>query len=193
MALKKRTSTKNPRRQRRQSGLLPRALSIGALVAFMVVAAAGPVSAHESEEGTEAFLFVRQAIALIVNTPDDHDAIADKINDAIEAPDDHGVDLSFVEDAQAALEAEDLPQARTLLEHSIGAIPHLGASDPVPAGEHVEDAAEEDTAVEPFLDPLDSSRNLSGSDWAVIGGALALIALGAAAAGALRPTKGARP
>jgi len=185
----KRSSTKNSNRPRRKPGLLPRILTIGTLIAFMAVAAAGPVSAHESEEGTEAFLFVRQAIALIVNTPDDHDAITDKVNDAIEAPDDHGVDIAFVEEARTALEAEDLQQTRSLLEHSIGAVPHLGLTDPVPAGEHVDGETEEETAVEPFLDPLDTSRNLSGSDWAVIAGALALVAIGSTAAASLRPAK----
>ena len=172
-------------------GALMPALAFGALVAFVVVAAAGPAAAHEGEEGTEAFQFVRQAIALIVNTPDDHEAIADKINDAIEAPDDHGVDIALVEQAQAALDAEDPHQTRTLLEQSIGAAPHLGAADPVAPGEHVdaEPDEEEESAAEPFLDPLDTSRDLSGSDWAVMGGALALIALGGAGALALRPAK----
>ncbi len=162
---------------------------VGLFVAALVFLTAAPASAHEGDEGTEAFLFVRQAVALIVNTPDDRDAIADKINDAIEAPDDHGVDVALVEQARTALEAEDIHQARTLLEQSIGASPHLGTADPAGVGDHVDDQPEEEAVVEPFLDPLDTSKPLSGSDWTVLATAGVLAAAGLASATATRPFK----
>lgn len=168
----------------------------GALVATAVVSmvAVGPVWAHgdEDEEGTEAFQFVRQAIALVVNTPDDHDAIADKIADALDAADDHGVDLALVGDAQAALETEDLHQTRTLLESSIGARPHLVADDPGAAGDHLDGAVDDlapadEVAAPAILDPLDTRRDLSSGDWVIVAAALAAIGLGTTAAVRLRP------
>ena len=162
------------------------AVLVGALT--LVLSIAQPAAAHEGDEGTESFLFVRQAIALIVNTPDAHEAIADKINDAIEAPDTHGVDVGLVEEAQVALEAEDIHGTRSLLEQSIGAQPHLGSVDPVPAGEHVDDAAAE-SVVEPFLDPLDTSRDLDVGTWMVMAGALILVAAGTVIAVKLRPVQ----
>jgi len=151
-------------------------------VLAVVVGWAATAAADGGDEGTEASLFVQQAVALIANTPDAHDAIDDKISDAIEAPDQHGVDITLVEQAGIALEADDVHLARSLLEESIGARLHLDASDPVSIDEHLEEANEEGPATAPFLDPLDTSRDVSGGDWAMMGVAIVLILAGAATA-----------
>jgi hypothetical protein len=62
-------------------------------VAAMFVLWAGPAAAHEGESD-EARVLVLQAIALIVNTPDDMHMIEERINDALEAPHKEGVDMS---------------------------------------------------------------------------------------------------
>jgi hypothetical protein len=161
-------------------------------VLILLIGSVGTARAHEGEEGTEASLFVQQAIALIVNTPDDLDAIGDKINDAIEAPDQHGVDVSLVEQARTALEAEDIRLARSLLEQSIGARSQLDSSDPPGIDEHLEEAGEtegEESPLEPFLDPLDTGRDLGGGDWFVIGFAAALVLAGAVITTRLRQAR----
>ncbi len=70
-------------------------------------------------------MLVRQAIALIVNTPDNTMSIQDKIDDALKVEKKEGVDLALVQQAKQALAAGDLHQTRTLLARSIGAQPHL--------------------------------------------------------------------
>ncbi|MBL0886178.1 hypothetical protein [Myceligenerans indicum] len=95
--------------------------SVGALVAAAVLAllTAAPAAAHGSDEETEARVEVLQAIALIVNTPDDSHEIMEHIEQVVDAPDHEGVDLALVQEAEAAFEDGDLTQARELLQSSI--------------------------------------------------------------------------
>jgi hypothetical protein len=122
---------------------------------------------------------VRQAVALIVNTPGNMEAIEEKVGDALEVDDQEGVDIALVRRAGDALEAEDLHQARTLLEESIGARPHLGATDVAPIGEVSDDrtARGAEAGEAPILDPLDTS-DLDGGDTAAIGVGIALASAG---------------
>lgn len=69
------------------------------LLAMLV--AAGPAAADEPGESDESAQLVREAIALIVNTPGDMEGIEEKIVDALEAPKQQGVDLDLVEEAAA--------------------------------------------------------------------------------------------
>ncbi len=104
-------------------------LTFGALIAFPV-----PAFAHTGEATTKASLLVRQAIALIVNTPRNEMEIEDKINDALDSNDTAGVNLDLVGQAKDKLAAGDLHATRTLLERSIGARPHLSPAMPVAIG-----------------------------------------------------------
>ena len=143
----------------------------------MLLVGARAAAADEPDESTVASELVRQAIALIVNTPDDMDAVREKVGDALEVDDREGVDISLVRRADEALAAEDLHEARSLLERSIGARPHLGAGDVAPIGEvsegHMARGAEAGEA--PILDPLDTG-DVEGGDLvaAVVGVVLAL-------------------
>lgn len=100
-------------------------------VVIVTALAASPAAAHEGEESEEAGVLVRQAIALIVNTPDDTKAIEDKIVDATESDDQEGVDIALVRRANDALDAGDLHRVRALLEVAIGARPHLSSALPL--------------------------------------------------------------
>lgn len=104
-------------------------VSFAATVAFAI-----PASAHTGEATTKASLLVRQAIALIVNTPRNEMAIEDKIKDALDSNDTAGVTLDLVAQAQKTLASGDLHATRTLLERSIGARPHLSPAMPVAIG-----------------------------------------------------------
>jgi hypothetical protein len=112
------------RRARRRSGIA------GLVLVAALIIGARPAAAHGGDESDEAGVLVRQAIALLVNTPDDTMAIEDKIVDATEADDQEGVDIDLVERAKDALDAGDLHRARALLEASIGARPHLSNALP---------------------------------------------------------------
>lgn len=146
----------------------------------MLLVLAGPAAADEPGESDESGQLVREAIALIVNTPGDMEGIKDKIVDAQEAPKQEGVDLELVAQAQEAFEREDMHEVRSLLERSIGAQPHRGDRDPLPIGETrgtpgMAMATGAQTGIDIVTDPLDPDRELSGAD--VVGLlALALVA-----------------
>lgn len=149
-----------------------------AAVLMTVPAGAGSAAADEPGESTVASELVRQAIALIVNSPGNMAAIEDKVGDALEVEDQQGVDIALVRRAVEALDAEDLHGARTLLERSIGARPHLGSTDVAPIGEISEDrmARGAEAGEAPILDPLDTSELDGGDAAAIVVGALFLAA-----------------
>lgn len=151
-------------------------------MAAVVVFLAGPAAADEPGESDESAQLVRQAIALIVNTPGDMEGIDDKIVDAQEAPNREGVDLGLVARAEEAFEREDMHEVRLLLERSIGARPHRGEQDPLPIGETrgtpgMEMATGAETGIDVVTDELGPDRDLSGTD---VLGLVALAALAAA-------------
>jgi len=107
-----------------REGTFARWLATAVLILAWSALLTPPVAAHEGEEEVPAAELVEQAIALIRGQPDQVEAIADKIHDALEAEDAEGVDLELVERADAALETGDLHEAQDLLEEAIGAAPH---------------------------------------------------------------------
>ena len=144
-----------------------RAVRLAAVVAALTLAfVPGTAWAHGPEDTGRAYDLVRQAIALIVNTPDDMDAIADKVNDAMEAEDSSGVQITLVKQAEQAMEAGDLHQTRALLEKSIGARVHTDASEPVPIGQPAPVGA--DTGTVAAVDPMPGRSGIDGSDWIML-------------------------
>lgn len=102
---------------------------------FSMVVHVPPAVADEPAESDESRVLVQQAIALIVNVPDDPMAIGERIDDALEAEDTEGTDLAYVEKARAALSDGDLEQSRDLLETAIGAGPYVDQGVPPAIGE----------------------------------------------------------
>lgn len=163
---------------------------------LLVVANASPAGAHEGEEegSPEASTLIQQAIAILVNTPDDVSAAVDKVDDALATADQVGVDTDLLSQAADALAAADIHQARNLLERSIGAAPHLTDADPAPIdelGSETSPAPEPATGADPGMavvsDPLENSRDLNGGDWAALAGLLAVGAAGVALSLRFRP------
>ncbi len=148
--------------------------------AVLVVAWGQPALAHEGDEDAKAGDLVRQAIALIVNRPDDHEAIEDRIADAPDAKDTSGVDLALVERAGRAFADGDLHRARALLEQSIGAQPHVptGAAEPPPIRETSPMARGAEPGEELIAEPLDTDDGLGGGDWALLAASVAASGLG---------------
>ena len=115
---------------------VPEVLAFAACaVVLSVVVHAAPAMADEPGESDESRVLVQQAIALIVNVPDDAMAIGERIDDALEAPDTEGTDLAYVEKAKAALSDGDLEQTRDLLQTSIGAGPYVDQGVPPGIGQ----------------------------------------------------------
>ena len=107
---------------------LPQARPLRALaalaVAWMAVAAlAAPALAHEGEEEVPARTQVQVADAILRTQPEQIELAADRINDALEAKDQEGVDLERVKQAKDTLEAGDMQGTELLLEQALGACP----------------------------------------------------------------------
>ncbi len=154
---------------------------------MLLSAPAAPAFAHGGNDSDKAGVLVRQAIAYIVNEPGNTAGAADKINDAKDAADKTGVDLNLVAQAGDAFDRGDIHRARTLLERSIGARPHLGGSDPQPIRVTPPLATGAETGIDVVTDPLPPHRTLGGGDWVSLSGLIALGALGVYLARRFRP------
>ena len=178
----------------------PRASFVGARLAaafaasLLSLAVPAVAYAHGDEEEVPARDSVLQAIAYVVNTPDDMDMITDKLNDAKDSPDKQGVDIAYVDQAMQALDTGDMPQVRLLLEESIGARADLSGTDvrhvlQVPPGTSTVDLATgEQTGTQIVTDELSGRGSWTGTDSALIGIAVAVTAAGALLSWRFRPT-----
>ena len=173
-------------------GTIKRVLLAGTVIA-VITAVSTPAAADEQGMADEARVLVLQAIALIVNTPDEEHAIEDRIEHAHEAPHQEGVDLGLVEQAGAALHDGDLERARELLQTSIGAGPYIGEGIPEPIREaHGEPgqpalAIGEETGTSVVLDEYDPGFALDGGSIVLLALSAAGIVLGALFAWLFRP------
>lgn len=166
------------------SGAARRGGLVVAAVMVVLGLGAGPAAADEPGESDEARVLVQQAIALIANTPGDDASIEERIDDALAAPKQEGVDLDLVEQAMAALGAGSMEGARSLLERAIGAGPFVGDGVPAPIRETRGEpgapvfavGGESGTTV--VLDEFDLGGRLDGGDWLLL-----LLSSGAAAGG----------
>lgn len=157
-------------------------------VLLTVMLSATPAFAHGGDESDKAGDLVRQAIALMVNTPDDQEMIQDKINDALASTDTEGVDESLVSKANEAFGRGDLHNARAFLEVSVGAQPHLTSAEVLPiresAGQPGQDmfATGSESGTNVTTDGLSVRRSLDAGTWAALGGlaVLALVGVGLA-------------
>ena len=163
----------------------PAVVVLIALAAMLI--GVGPALAHGGDESDKAGDLIRQAIAHIVHDPNDTMAAAEKIDDALHATNNDGVDMDLVVQAQQALTRGDAHQARALLERSIGARSHLDDSDPLPIRQVSPLATGADTGIDVVTDPLPPDRDTSGSDWVTLAGLFLLGTLGVYLAERFRP------
>lgn len=176
-----------------------RFLAVSAVFVAVFALSVPSAFAHEGETSDKASDLVRQAIAVMVNEPDNTAAVDDKLNDATNATDQAGVDPKELAAARDAMAAGDMHRARALAEVSIGAQPHralaevpaigettpttVAPSAPMPGsgmpvttavlGNSMTMAAGAETGQASFADPLDVRPGLTGRDWAVLGLSLA--------------------
>jgi len=170
--------------------------SVAVAVVMSVSLAAAPAWAHQGAESAKAADLVRQAVALIVNTPANGMAIEDKVNDALNSTQPQGVNLDVVRRAKAALAAGDLHLVRALLEVSIGARPHLTNAEVrainetagPPSGAEVEGlvtGAESGTNV--AIDALAARRRFDAGTWLALAASFVVALAGVALAVRYRP------
>lgn len=148
-----------------------------------------PALARDGDAGDSAGDLVRQAIAHLVHDSTNTMVVAEKIDAAINAADTSGVDLALVVQASTALGQGDVHGARTLLERSIGAQPHLGGGDPQPIRQVPLSAVGAETGVDVVTDSLAPYRKLGRGDATALSALVALGALGVYLAVRFRPRK----
>ena len=150
---------------------------------IVLVAVGGPAAADTPGESDESAHLVREALALIVNTPANMTAIEEKIDDALKAPKQDGVDLGLVAEAKAAFPPRNMHEVRVLLERSIGAQPHRGPRDPLPIRETrgspgMKMATGTETGTDVVVDPLAPDRSRPAGDWLALTGFALVAAVG---------------
>lgn len=158
-----------------------------AITVAVLLVGISPALAHGDGESDKAGDLVRQAIAHIVHDSNDTMSALEKIDDAMNAADKEGVDMDLVAQAADALERGDPHEARTLLERSIGARPHLSSDEVLPIGQTRPLATGAETGIDVVTDPLAPHRGLTGGDWVSLSGLIALGALGVYLALRFRP------
>lgn len=121
------------------------------------VVAAPVASSDEGNPSSEGYLLVQQALGHLVHDPADIGPALEKIDAALAAPDQDGVAVAELQQAQAALQAGNAAEGRALLQGSIEAA--LSTLKP---------ATGDETGTTVVLDPLPSRGGLTGADGAVL-------------------------
>ncbi len=174
-----------------------RGTAVGVLI--VVLTMAPPAYGHSGDESSEADVLVRQAIALIVNTPRDKMAVEDKITDALGDKVTTTVDLKLVAKAKTELAKGDIHTARAYLEASVGARPHtevghlhpiLVTARPLVKSE-VQAAVDRATGAESgtnvAIDGLPSNRKRDAGTWVALVSMITIMSGGVALAFRYRP------
>ena len=148
------------------------------LVVLVVFALAPPASADGEGETDVGYLLVQQALGHLAHDSS-HEGMAlamEKVGDALATDNQDGVDVATLEDAKAALEAEQVDTARTLLQASI-----KDELDKLPP------ATGEETGTTVIVPALDTRDGISGSDWSFIAVSLLALLTGVSLAFRFRP------
>lgn len=159
-----------------------RAFLASALAVPLAIVVASPAGAHGDDESTKAVELAQQAIAYLVNEPGNLMAAEEKVDDALKAPDQQGVDRASLEQAEQALQRGNSHRGRALLERAIGARPHLTTVEPRPIREiSSRPAIGAESGTKVVTEPLPGRRSLDRGAWTLLI-ASALVALGGAVA-----------
>lgn len=155
-----------------------RALVVTATALTALLLPAVPAWAHGEGETKVGYVLVQQAVGHLAHDAGHvgMDQAMEKINDALETDEQQGVDIALVQQAKTALEAEDIPAARALLERSIAE-----AVAALPPATGVQ------TGTRQVLLPLRGRGALSGVDFVFAGVSVLLLLVGLVLAVAFRP------
>ena len=166
-----------------------------ALVAVGILFAGSGTAWADEDEPEQANMLVLQSISLIANGAS-MDMIAEKIQDALSAPDKSGTDLAKVRQAQALVRPgagpADIASAETLLAGAIDIRAASGYGDIPQPGQVGSDrppyATGAETGTTAVLDELEPRRGISdGGDAALLALGVLLIAVGIALERRWRP------
>ncbi len=160
------------RRQVWESLLLVIALLFGGLLS------ASPAWAHGNDETMEGYLLVQQALGHLAHATGSEGVMPamEKIDDALKAKDQEGVNVAELQQAKTALEAGQIRQCQTLLQQSISQ-----------AISQFKPATGEQTGTTIVLHPLPGRGDLTNTDWRFLTVSIFLLLLGLALAWLFRP------
>ena len=156
------------------------ALLLVLVVAFGSSLAMTPAWAHGSGESKVAYMLVQQALGHLAHQVGKEGVMPaiEKIDDALRATDQMGVNVAELRQAKMELMAGNVAQGRALLQHSIiEALSQL----PPPTGEQ--------TGTKIVLDPLPGRGNLTRTDFAFLIVSILMIFLGVGLSWRFRPTE----
>lgn len=156
----------------------------GALIAVLGVVAIGqPASADEGQSLDEGYVIVQQALSYLVNEPNTSGTTKAlmKVDEALAAKDQQGVDVSKVKEAKIALRLGDAAAGRTLLQDSI--------TEAVTA---LKPAIGVQTGTTTMVAPLPPRGPLTFVDWILLALSVIVAAIGAVLATMLRPRESLR-
>lgn len=140
-----------------------------------------PASAHGGEEGVqEGYVFVQQALGHLAADPGPTGVAAAeaKVQEMLSGPDQDGVDVALVDQAQQALTAGRPAVAQQALQESIAE-----------AVSELDPAFGEQTGTTVVGEPLAGRGSLGGTDWTLGGLSLLLLAVGVGLAVWFRPAE----
>jgi len=159
------------------------AAAIAALTVLGSGAIASPAGADGGQSADEGYVMVLEALSFLVNDPgpDGTAEALSMVEDALEAEDQDGVDVSTLERAATALEAGRTEEARMLLQDSIAE-----------AVASLEPAVGEETGTTVMLAPLPPRGALSVTDWVFLSLSVLVAAVGIVLAVIFRPTESLR-
>lgn len=153
-------------------------LLLALLVGLGSVLVTSPARADEPGETHEGYLLVQQALGHLAHDPTSSsiDDALEKIDDALSTEDQEGVNVALLEEAQAALEAGQIPQAQALLQDSISE-----------AISQFETATGEETGTTVVFGVLPGRVGLSALDGSFLVASVLLLLVGAGLAWRYRP------
>jgi hypothetical protein len=165
------------RRQVWKSLLLVVALLFGGLLS------ASPAWSHGNDETMEGYLLVQQALGHLAHTVGSEGIMPamEKIDDALKAKDQEGVNIVELRQAKSLLEAGQIRQSQTLLQQSISQ-----------AISQFKPATGEQTGTTIVLNPLPGRSALTNTDRGFLIVSIFLLLLGLALAWLFRPPENIR-
>lgn len=155
-----------------KSPLLTSVLLFGALFS------GSPAWAHGNDATMEGYLLVQQALGHLAHATASEGVMPamERIDDALKAKDQEGVNVTEVQQAKSALEAGHIKQAQTLLQDSISQ-----------AISQFKPATGEQTGTTIVLNPLPGRGSLTNTDWGFQVVSLLLILVGLTLSWLFRP------
>lgn len=174
-------SRRRPFQRHRHAAAVRRGVTLAVGLLLAATVSVGPAWAHGTGDGAkEGYVMVQQALGHLAHDPGPKGVAAAeaKIQEALSATDQEGVDVALVRKAQAALTAGQMEVAQQTLQKSIA-----------DAVAQLKPASGEQTGTTVVGEPLPGRGSLTGAAWTLGGVSLLLLLAGVGLALWFRPAE----